>query len=104
MQDKTVEDITYRTINGINLLGRLYRPDCTGPTPFIIDVHGGAWGSGDRLTNQIIHQNFVKHGIGVFALDFRLSSQIQFPGPVQATNYGIRWFTANASTLGIEIS
>ena len=104
MQAKTVEDITYRTVNGIDLLGLLYRPDCAGPAPFIIDVHGGAWASGDRLNNQIIHQNFVKQGIGVFALDFRLSSQIQFPGPVQDTNYGIRWFKANASTLGIEIS
>ncbi len=101
MTEPTVEDIHYRTIDGIDLLGRLYRPATGGAAPFVVDAHGGAWGSGDRLNNSIIHEDFARHGIGVFAVDFRLSSQAQFPGPVADVNYAVRWFKANTASLGI---
>ena len=100
MTNPSIEDIPYRTIAGKELLGRLYRPDVTGPAPYVVDVHGGTWGSGDRLNNESIHQDFVAHGIGVFALDFRLSSEAQFPAPVDDVNYGVRWFKANAQSIG----
>jgi len=100
--DQTVEDICYRTIDGADLLARLYLPKSKGPVPFVIDAHGGAWGSGDRLNNEIIHQDFVQNGIGVFAVDFRLSSEAQFPDPVADVNYAVRWFKANAASLGVN--
>jgi acetyl esterase/lipase len=100
----SVEDIPYRTIEGTELKARLYRPDTTGPAPFVIDAHGGAWGNGDRLGNEVIHQDFAEHGIGVFALDFRLSGEAQFPAPVDDVNYGVRWFKANTNALGVATS
>ncbi len=104
MTNPSVEDIPYRTINGTELKAWLYRPDTTGPAPFVVDVHGGAWGRGDRLSSEVIHRDFAENGIGVFALDFRLSGEAQFPAPVEDINYGVRWFKANASALGVEIS
>ncbi len=104
MTNTSAEDIPYRTIEGTELKARLYRPDTTGPAPFVIDVHGGAWGKGSRLSNEVIHQDFSDNGIGVFALDFRLSSEAQFPAPVDDVNYGVRWFKANASALGVATS
>lgn len=102
MAERSVEDIVYRTVDGIELLGRLYRPaSAEAGEPFVIDAHGGAWGSGDRLNNAVIHRDLVANGIGVFALDFRLSAQAQFPAPVQDVNYGVRWFKANAARLGL---
>ena len=100
----SIEDIPYRTIEGTELKARLFRPDTTEPSLFVIDVHGGAWGNGDRLNNEVIHQDFADNGIGVFALDFRLSSEAQFPAPVDDVNYGVRWFKANASALGLATS
>ena len=44
----TIDYVAYRTIDGITLLARLYRPNTDGPVKWMIDVHGGAWGSGDR--------------------------------------------------------
>ena len=103
--DKIFEkDILYRTIENLKLLGRLYVPRGEGPVPFVIDAHGGAWCSGDRFNNQIIHQSFARKGIGVFALEFRLSSQAQFPDPVADINYGVRWFKNSAKCLNIEFS
>ena len=44
-------------------------------------MHGGAWGSGDRLNNAVIHEDLAANGVGVFALDFRLSDAAQYPDP-----------------------
>ena len=98
------EDILYRTVEGIELMATVYRPNMTGPVPFVIDVHGGAWGSGDRFNNKTIHHSFVQSGIGVFALEFRLSSEAQFPDPVRDANYGVRWFKENLDYLNVETS
>lgn len=102
MAEQSVEDIVYRTVDGIELLGRLYRPaSAEAGEPFVIDAHGGAWDSGDRLNNAVIHEHLVAHGIGVFALDFRSSAQAKFPAPVQDVNYGVRWFKKNAAHLDL---
>ncbi len=100
----TIDDVAYRTIDGITLLARLYRPNTDGPVKWMIDVHGGAWGSGDRLNNAVIHADLAAHGIGVCALDFRLSDEAQYPAMVDDVNYGIRWFKAQAETLDVEMS
>jgi acetyl esterase/lipase len=99
--DYSVEDIPFRSIDGVELLARLYRPDAAGLVPYVIDVHGGAWSSGDRMNNAIIHEDFAAHGIGVFALDFRLGTAAKYPAPVDDVNYGVRWFKANADRLGL---
>ena len=100
----TEQDISYRTIDDIKLSGRLYCPDGDGPAPYVVDVHGGAWRNGDRMNNQVIHHQFAAAGIGVFALDFRLSTQAPYPGPVQDANYGVRWFKKNAASIGANVS
>lgn len=96
------EDILYRTVQNIELMATIYRPNVSGPVPFVIDVHGGAWGSGDRFNNKTMHHSFSLNGIGVFALEFRLSSQAKFPDPVRDANYGVRWFKKNLHRLNIE--
>ena len=100
----TEEDIKYRTIDGLELFGRLYRPEKSDPVPYVVDVHGGAWRNGDRMNNQVIHHQFAAAGIGVFALDFRLSTQAPYPGPVQDINYGVRWFKKNAASIDANVS
>lgn len=102
MTSRDPEDLVFRTVDGLELLGRLYRPNTDGPAPFVVDAHGGAWGSGDRLNNAVIHEDFAAHGIGVFAADFRLSSQARFPAPVEDVNYAVRWLKANAERLGVS--
>ena len=59
----TEEDISYRTIDDLELFGRLYRPEGDGPFPYVVDVHGGAWRNGDRMNNQVIHQQFATAGV-----------------------------------------
>ncbi len=104
MTSSNIEDIVYRTVDGIDLVGRLYRPDGGGNGTWLIDVHGGAWGSGDRLNNEIIHLDLQANGVGTFALDFRLSDVAQYPAPVEDVAYGVRWFKKNAAGLGLSVT
>ena len=96
------EDILYRMVRDTALMATVYRPHVNGPIPFVIDVHGGAWASGNRFNNKTIHHSFAENGIGVFAIEFRLSSEAQFPDPVRDVNYAVRWFRKNLDNLNIE--
>jgi acetyl esterase/lipase len=98
------EDHLFRTVDGIDLSGTLYRPDTNGPIPYVVEVHGGAWRGGDRLNNVDIHADLAKNGIGVFALDFRLSDVSFYPASVEDVNAGVRWFKANADRIDVEAS
>ena len=39
-----VSDVEYQP----SQLARIYRPRGAGPFPTVVDVHGGAWNTGDR--------------------------------------------------------
>ena len=100
MSRPAVEDVPYRVVDGESLLGRLYRPAAAGPAPWVVDAHGGAWSSGDRLNNAVMHLALAARGIGVLALDFRLSDRARYPGPVEDARAGVAWLRANAARLG----
>ena len=43
----TTEDVEYLRHGDKPLIARLYKPKGDGPFPAVIDLHGGAWNSGD---------------------------------------------------------
>ncbi|MEQ9640226.1 MAG: alpha/beta hydrolase [Alphaproteobacteria bacterium] len=91
-------------VDGLELAGELYRPAGDGPAPYLVEVHGGAWQMQDRLSNKALHEDLAAGGVGVFALDFRLSTQAKYPAPVADVSHGIRWFKANLDQLGVKAS
>lgn len=95
------EDLTYRTVEGQSLLGRLYRPQGAAEA-LVVEVHGGAWSANDRSTNATIHQHLAASGIAVFALDFRLAPAHRYPAAIEDVVYAIRWIKANAGALGLR--
>ena len=94
----STQDIPYRTIDGQILLGRAYRP-AGAARALVVEVHGGAWTSGDRLNNVPIHESLAAHGIAVFALDFRMAPAHPYPAAVRDVNFGIRWAKARCEQL-----
>lgn len=94
------EDIEYARPGGVPLLGRLYRPEGAGPFPALVEVHGGAWTSGDRLNNAAIAEYLAARGVVVFSIDFRLPPAARYPEVVADVNYGLRWFKATAERHG----
>jgi acetyl esterase len=91
------EDLEYHRPAGFApLLARYYRPDGPGPFPAVLEVHGGAWTSGDRLNNVAIGQCLAAHGIVVLSIDFRMPPAVRYPETVADVNFGIRFLKANA--------
>ncbi len=89
-------DLEYRP----GLLARLYRPKGAGPFPALIEVHGGAWASGDRLNNAAIAVALAKSGIVVLSVDFRMPPAHRYPESIQDIHYATRWLKAHAGEFG----
>jgi acetyl esterase/lipase len=92
-------DVTYKA--DPPLLARLYIPECGFPPPILIDVHGGAWVSGDRFANVVIHEALAKAGIAVMAIDFRKPPSYRYPCSVADVHDAIRWLKTSASDFGL---
>jgi acetyl esterase len=93
-------DIEYLRHGDAPLLARLYRPKGDGPFPALIDVHGGAWASGDRLNNAPLDEALAKSGIIVLAIDFRMPPADRYPASIADINFAIRWLKAHAGEFG----
>lgn len=91
-----VQDVEYQP----QQLARVYRPRGTGPFPTVIDVHGGAWNSGDRLNDALLDQAMAQRGVLTVAIDFRQPPQAGYPASVQDLNLAIRWLKSNAAQFG----
>jgi len=89
-------DIEYLQHGDLRLLARLYQPDGPGPFPAVVEVHGGAWTSGDRFSNVAIDAALARAGVVVLALDFRMPPEGVYPATVADVNFGIRWLKAHA--------
>jgi acetyl esterase/lipase len=89
-------DLEYRP----GLLARLYQPKGAGPFPALIEVHGGAWASGDRLNNAAIDVALAKSGIVVLAVDFRMPPAHRYPESIEDIHYATRWLKAHAGEFG----
>jgi acetyl esterase len=91
------EELEYlRPAGTTPLLARHYRPEGAGPFPAVLEVHGGAWTSGDRLNNVAIGEYLAAHGIVVLSIDFRMPPAARYPETVADVNFGIRFLKANA--------
>jgi acetyl esterase len=96
------EDVEFARPGGKPLLARLYRPLGEGPFPGVVEVHGGAWTTNDRTTNEPIDRPLAASGVVVMAIDFRMPPAAQYPASIEDINLATRWLKANAAELGIR--
>ncbi|HJZ18167.1 MAG TPA: alpha/beta hydrolase [Stellaceae bacterium] len=90
------EDLEYYRPADVPLLARFYLPEGQAPFPAVLEVHGGAWTSGDRFNNVAIAEHLAAHGIAVLSIDFRMPPAARYPDTVADVNFGIRFLKANA--------
>lgn len=90
------EDLEYLRTGDTSLLARFYRPQGRGPFPGVLEVHGGAWTSGDRFNNVAIAEHLAADGIVVLSVDFRMPPVAGYPESVADVNFAIRFLKANA--------
>jgi acetyl esterase/lipase len=76
--------------------------------PLVVQIHGGGWMIGDkRLSGPFVDwpsvlASLAATGYVVAAVDYRLSSEAQFPVQAQDIKASIRWLRLNASKYGID--
>ena len=97
-----VSDTEYSHAEGQSWLARIYQPCGRGLFSAVLDVHGGAWSSGDRTGNAYVDQQLAASGLVVVAIDFRLAPQYPYPAQVADVNFGIRWLKANAHKFNAD--
>src|SRR6516164_10083727 len=90
------EDLEYLRADGVPLLARFYRPQGQPPFPAVLEVHGGAWTSGDRFNNLAIAEHLAGNGIAVLSIEFRMPPVARYPDTVADVNFGIRFLKSNA--------
>ena len=98
------EDLEYGRVGDTQLIARLYRPRDIVGFASMVDVHGGAWVSNDRLQNAVIDQAIAASGTAVLALDFRMAPALPYPASIADINLGIRWLKANIARWGGDIN
>ena len=91
----TTEDIVYRREGDREFKALVYRPKAIGVVPALIEIHGGAWNSGDRTNNPAIAEGLASSGVLVASIDFRMAAD-KYPSSLQDINYGIRWLKDHA--------
>jgi acetyl esterase/lipase len=96
-----VEDVEFLRHGAKPLLMRLYKPAGRGPFPAVVELHGGAWHSGDRLVEHTRHEALAERGILAASLDFRHGIEGAYPLGVADINYAIRWIKAHAKDLNV---
>ena len=91
-----VEDVEYLRHGETPLLARLFKPRGSGPFPIMVELHGGAWVRGDRLSGNAANEALAKNGVIVVALDFRAPPVAPYPASLADIHYGIRWCKTQA--------
>lgn len=86
------------------LLARVYRPaDHTRRNgAVVVDVHGGAWNSQDRLLGRRHGERLATAGFTVVAVDFRDGRVARHPAASDDVAAAITWTRRQASMLGVD--
>src|SRR2546428_13459284 len=78
-------------------MARIYQPRGVGPSPPLLDLHGGAWKNKARLANEPMDRAVAASGVLVGAIDLTLAPDAPYPASVQDANYGVRWLKSKAA-------
>jgi acetyl esterase/lipase len=103
VQTSSETDVSIPTFSGVPLAATLYRP-AVPVIAAVVDLHGGAWTSGDRTMNAAIAQHLADNGIAVLALEFRMPPQAAYPAMLTDVAAGIRWLKTHAAEAGTDAS
>jgi len=96
-----VNEVEYRrTPKGRALMARIYRPRGAGPFPVVLDLHGGAWNTKDRMAEQPMDRAIASSGALVVAIDLTLAPESPYPANVQDANFAVRWLKSKARQWG----
>lgn len=106
---KAWRDVVYTTVDGYRpQVIDIYVPAGKGPHPLVLYIHGGGWRAGHTRHSGAfadfpkVLASLAAEGFTVASLEYRLSSEAQFPAQLQDSNAAIRFLRANAARYAID--
>lgn len=102
--NRVQKNITYCTVNGVELKMDIYYPNTTQITPLVVYVHGGGWSRGDKTegAGMIDMPALLDAGFTVASLNYRLAPEYKFPAMIEDVKCAIRSLRAHASDYNID--
>src|SRR3569833_3935423 len=74
--DLRVSELEFRrTAMGRSLQARVYQPSGSGPFPFVLSLHGGAWNAKDRSAEEPFNRAIAAAGALVVAVGLTLAPE-----------------------------
>ena len=83
----------------------VYRPkNAVGELPCILHIHGGGYVSGSAASMEAVHRALAADlNCCIVSVDYRLAPETRYPGAVEDCYAVLRWISANARDLGIDL-
>ena len=94
--------VPVRTVGGVGLTVDIYRPAHDAIVPAVVQLHGGAWRSGDPSENSDLAQALAASGLGVFAIDYRQAPGWTWPSQLEDVLDALRWVTDHGAEYGTD--
>lgn len=91
-------DVIYGTVDDMDLGLDIYMPPGVDSPPLIVWVHGGAWQAGSKSGG--VPLQFLDHGYAIASLDFRQSTDAQFPAMIHDIKGAIRFLRGHTDDYG----
>ena len=78
--------------------------DLAAPAPVMLFLHGGGWafGNAEMYANALAYIA-EQAGCVVCYVDYRMSPECAFPGPLMDCSQAVDWVAAHAEELGVDI-
>ncbi len=96
-------DVAYATASETQKLDIYLPNEGTGPFPVIVQIHGGAFKSGDKASGELTPAlSGMERGYAVVAVNYRLSAEAQFPAQINDIKAAIRYIRANAAQYNLD--
>lgn len=90
-------DLEYGRAGEVSLRLDACVPEGEGPFPVAVLVHGGGWGSGDKLADfGALGKALTQRGIAWFSVNYRLAPEHRWPACFQDVRAAIAWVKRHA--------
>jgi acetyl esterase/lipase len=103
---KSELNVPYCTVEGKTQTLNAFLPmNASNPVPAMVEIHGGWWYAGDAATSLEGvggWQVFMRHGIAIFSIRYRLGVDGGFPENIRDCRNAIRFIRKNAQRFNID--
>lgn len=97
-------NVIYTQVKGWDGKMDIYLPPKeNGPSPVVINIHGGGWNKGVK-ESQTGFSTFFKAGFAVANIEYRLTGQATAPAAIEDTRCALIYLIKNAKNLNIDVN